>query len=420
MHPRNSKTPNLFIDPSISPSSITWSNVSLHAKVFVALASLFALCNRSPTTHAQDAPKNSKNEAILLSEFIYDSAPFPSCHASSIEETEQGLVATWFGGTHEKHPDVGIWISRLDHKPHSESTESKDSRVSDRWTTPIEVANGKQAGPQDTQLPTWNPVLFQPKTGPAPRPLYLFYKVGPSPETWWGMMTSSLDHGVTWSTPIRLPNGILGPIKNKPEELHDGSWLCPSSTETEEEPSKWTVHFELTSDRGKTWTRVPGLDQKPLNDGVSIQAIQPTLLQLGPQNWLAIGRSRQDKIFETQSLDDGKSWTPLRLGKLPNNNSGLDALTLRDGTHLLVYNHVSGTPGQWGGKRTPLNVAKSKDGREWTPWLVLEDTPGEFSYPAMIESADGLVHITYTWNRKKIKHVVISPKDGKLDRGLRD
>jgi len=279
MHPRNSKTLNLFIKPNISPSIITGSHVSLHAKVFLALASVLALCNGSPTTHAQDAPKNSKNEAILLSEFIYESAPFPSCHASSIEETEQGLVATWFGGTHEKHPDVGIWISRLDHKPKGENTESKDSRVSNRWTTPIEVANGKQAGPQDTQLPTWNPVLFQTKTGPTPRPLYLFYKVGPTPETWWGMMTSSLDHGVTWSTPIRLPNGILGPIKNKPEELHDGSWLCPSSTETEEEPSKWTVHFELTSDRGKTWTRVPGLDQKPLNDGVNIQAIQPTLLQ---------------------------------------------------------------------------------------------------------------------------------------------
>jgi len=78
MHPRNSKTLNLFIKPNISPSIITGSHVSLHAKVFLALASVLALCNGSPTTHAQDAPKNSKNEAILLSEFIYESAPFPS------------------------------------------------------------------------------------------------------------------------------------------------------------------------------------------------------------------------------------------------------------------------------------------------------------------------------------------------------
>ena len=76
----------------------------------------------------------------------------------------------------------------------------------------------------------------------------------------------------------------------------------------------------------------------------------------------------------------------------------------------MVYNHVAGTPGQWGGKRTPLNVAWSADGKSWNPWLVLENTPGEFSYPAIIQSRDGLVHITYTWNRKKIKHVVVDPQ----------
>lgn len=366
------------------------------------LSALVAVLPSNNTMLGQESQSN----AILSSSFIYETAPFPSCHASSIEETEGGLVATWFGGTHEKHPDVGIWIARLP----KQSSSSQPLQ----WTVPIEVANGKNATSDGSQLPTWNPVLFQPKTGPASEPLVLFYKVGPSPETWWGMMTTSFDQGQTWSKPIRLPEGFLGPIKNKPVERSDSAWLCPSSTETQEEPSRWNVHFEITADQGKTWTRTPGLDQTPLNDGLALQAIQPALLSLGAKHWLAVGRSRQDKIFETESRDDGATWTPLRLGKLPNNNSGLDTVTLHTGPHagkhLMVYNHVAGTPGQWGGKRTPLNVAWSANGSDWNPWVVLENTPGEFSYPAVIQSRDGLVHITYTWNRKKIKHVVIDPQ----------
>ena len=77
-------------------------------------------------------------------------------------------------------------------------------------------------------------------------------------------------------------------------------------------------------------------------------------------------------------------------------------MTLADGRFLLVYNH---TPKG----RTPLNVALSKDGIDWKPALVLENEPGEFSYPAVIQARDGLVHITYTWQRQRIRHVVVDP-----------
>ena len=366
----------------------------------LGLASLLNLAFAPLTLRAQE---NQPHPAIKSSGFIYETAPFPSCHASTIEDTPSGIVAAWFGGTHEKHPDVGIWVSCL-----------KDGK----WTEPIEAANGKGAGPNGTQLPTWNPVLFQPKKNRdgKPAPLVLLYKLGPTPETWWGMETLSYDGGKTWTKPVPLPKGILGPIKNKLIELENGDWLCPSSTETEEEPSKWQVHFERRSYADHSWSRTPSL-----NDGVEIQAIQPTLLKIAPgtpgnpgnadgqSKWKAIGRSRQNKIFETTSDDNGLTWKPLSLGTLPNNNSGLDALTLQDRRHLVVYNHIGGTPGQWGGKRTPLNVALSVDSVSWTPSVVLENTPGEFSYPAVIQSSDGLVHITYTWNRKKIKHVVLDP-----------
>jgi predicted neuraminidase len=236
----------------------------------------------------------------------------------------------------------------------------------------------------------------------------LFYKVGPTPQSWWGMLTISTDDGVTWGTPRQLPQGILGPIKNKPIELESGEILCPSSTETPEDDI-WCVHMESTKDQGLTWQRTP-----KLNDGATIGAIQPSLLKLGGSNLLAVGRTQQGKVFQMRSMDAGKSWSTMELSSLPNPNSGIDAVTLRDGRHWMVYNHVAKEAGAWGGQRSPLNVAYSKDGFDWQPILELENTPKEeFSYPAIIQTRDGMVHITYTWNRKKIRHVVIDPNKAK-------
>ena len=314
--------------------------------------------------------------SIVRSEFIYETAPFPSCHASTLAETKDGLIVAWFGGTHERHPDVGIWISHY-HK--------------DRWTPPVEVANGLGFG--TNRFPTWNPVLFQSKTGPV----MLFYKVGPSPSTWWGMLITSSDGGRTWSAPRRLPDGILGPIKNKPVQLANGDLLSPSSTEGE---AGWRVHFERSSDLGQTWTATP-----PWNDGKAIGAIQPSILFHARGKLQALGRAKQGKIFEIWSEDGGKSWDKMTLTALPNPSAGTDAVTLKDGRHLLVYNHSSKS-------RSPLNVAVSKDGKNWQAALVLEDDPAApngFSYPAVIQTSDGLVHITYTWKRERIKHIVIDP-----------
>ncbi len=195
--------------------------------------------------------------AIVKTEFIFTNAPFPSCHASTIAETKSGLVAAWFGGTAERNPDVCIYVSRNENGA---------------WTPPVAVADGVVAAARESaanlkeenaplsrdaatnRFPTWNPVLFQPKNGP----LLLFYKVGPKPAAWWGMMKTSTDDGKTWSPPQRLPEGILGPIKNKPVQLANGDILCGSSTEGD----GWKVHFERTRDFGKTWTATP-----PANDG---------------------------------------------------------------------------------------------------------------------------------------------------------
>jgi predicted neuraminidase len=326
--------------------------------------------------------KVTNQNAIVKSEFIFTNAPFPSCHASTIAETKSGLVATWFGGTAERNSDVCIYVSRNENG---------------NWTPPVAVADG--TGFATNRFPTWNPVLFQPKNGP----LLLFYKVGSSPATWWGMMMTSTDDGKTWSKPQRLPDGILGPIKNKPVQLANGDILCGSSTEGD---GGWRVHFERTTDFGKTWTATP-----PVNDGNEIGAIQPSILFLKSEILEAVGRTRNDKIFQITSSDNGKTWGAMTLTSLPNPDSGIDAVTLKDGRQLLVYNHNIRTGSNNKG-RSPLNVAVSPDDTNWFAALVLEDDPNApngFAYPAVIQTSDGLVHITYTWERKRIKHVVIDP-----------
>ena len=336
-----------------------------------------------------------------VSEFVFERAPFASAHASTIVETREGLAAAWFGGTREGAADVGIWLAgyvagrslprRSD--PVAEAGRSPEGTEAGRWTTPIEVATGVQA--DGTRHPCWNPVLFQMPDAS----LALFYKVGPSPQTWWGMVRTSRDAGHTWSEAARLPDGILGPIKNKPVRLAGGVMLAPSSTESPERPSRWRVHFERSADGGRTWTTSPA---GGLADGHDIEAIQPSILIHAGGQLEAIGRTRAGRVFETWSADAGKTWTPMTLAALPNPNSGIDAVTLRDGRHLIVYNHTDRG-------RSPLNVALSLDGKTWQAALVLESEPGEYSYPAVIQTSDGLVHITYTWQRQRIKHVIIDP-----------
>jgi predicted neuraminidase len=315
---------------------------------------------------------------IVTSEFIYERAPFPSAHASTIVEVKDGLLAAWFGGTRERAPDVGIWTSR---------------RVNGAWTAPVEVATGVQ--PDGKRLPCWNPVLF----GMADGSITLFYKVGPSPSEWWGMAMTSRDDGKSWSDQRRLPDGVLGPIKNKPVRLADGTIISGSSKESTGSPSVWRVHFERSEDQGRTWTLVK---PAPVTSGVEPDAIQPAILLHRDGRLQAVGRSRSQRIFETWSKDGGKTWTPLGLLSLPNPNSGLDAVTMRDGRHVIVYNHT--TQG-----RTPLNLAVSRDGASWSAPIALESDPGEYSYPAVIQTSDGLLHVTYTWKRERIKHVVLDP-----------
>lgn len=347
---------------------------------------IIACCLYVNNIHAQS---KIWKKGIVTDEFIYEKAPFPQCHAATIAETPKGLVTAFFGGTRERNPDVEIWVSR---------------RVNNKWTRPVSVANGIQS---DTlRYPTWNPVLYQVPGGE----LLLFYKIGPSPSTWKGWMKTSKDNGITWSDAKALPEGYIGPVKNKPVLVGKNKLISPTSTEG----NGWKIHFEITEDFGKTWRKVG-----PINDGKTYNAIQPSILiykdarlnDEARQGRLQIlARSRERAVLESWSSDNGETWSPLAKTNLPNNNSGTDAVTLKDGRQLLVYNHVLPPGKEIKGARTPLNVSVSKDGKTWYAALILEDSPiSQYSYPSVIQSKDGMLHFVYTWRREKIKYVKVDP-----------
>ncbi len=330
------------------------------------------------------------NQTGPQSEFIFTTASFQSCHASTVVELRNGdLLAAWFGGTAEGNPDVAIWASR---------------RNNGGWSNPVELA-------REPDVAAYNPVLFYTND----HRLWLYYKFGTHPMSWTAGRRWSYDDGQTWSSPQHLPAGLYGPIRTKPLVMEDGTIVSGTSVESYR---SWAVWIERSRDGGNTWIKsgpitvpanpagadtkgdappaVPGSSEWVRTEGI----IQPSVVSLGGKRLRLYARStaRTGKICIADSDDGGVTWTQARPIDLPNPNSGIDAVTLRDGRTVLIYNHSES-------RRTPLNLAVSKDGEHFRMFHVLEDQPGEFSYPAMIQGKSGNLHITYTWNRKRIRYV---------------
>jgi len=333
---------------------------------------LLPACRTRTLADSDDPPAAFPRAPLVKSEFIFTQAPFEQCHASTIVELPDGsLLAAWFGGAHEGDASVKIWGSRC---------------VSGSWSAPEVLAD-------DGGTPCWNPVLFRDRHDR----IWLFYKHGSSPKTWKGAYRTSAD-GVAWSAAEDLPPGFLGPTKNKPVTLAGGNIVAGSSVET---PFSWICWTEISSDDGKTWRRTGPISVPWHPHGV----IQPALWSSGGEHLKMLVRSSLGRIYEATSDDGGETWSDARPTALPNPNSGIDAVRMKDGDIALAYNRT--TTG-----RSPLDIAFSRDNAAtWWKTLTLEDKPGEYSYPAIIQTHDGLLHITYTWQRRRIKHVVIDPRD---------
>lgn len=380
-----------------------------------------------------DIPK--KDPYVLKDEFLYDFAPFPSAHASTIVELKNGdLLAAYFGGTWERNPDVCIWVSR---KP----------KGSDKWEAPILAGDGVfELGTADAALAglsgindsttsaylgpiknmpnvhydyltkrsdavkqnpklkrkaCWNPVLYQMPDGEV----LLFYKVGTTVGDWQGCLVRSNDGGRTWSRREMLPKGYIGPVKNKPEMVN-GRLLCPSSTENK----GWKFHVEIYNPQTSEWKYVGPVeaDSALLTDDAKqhpIMCIQPSILKLADGRLKVLMRTHNGYLATSYSSDGGDSWSKVTITDIPNNQSGTDAVTLKDGRHVLIYNNFSTLPLTKKGPRTPLCVAISNDGEHFSPFATLEDSPvDQYSYPAIIQGHDGNLHAVYTWRRLRVAY----------------
>jgi predicted neuraminidase len=323
--------------------------------------------------------------------FPVGSTSFPSSHASTLVELKDGaLLAAWFGGTAEGKPDVAIWSSR--HTSHG-------------WSIPKELA-------REENTPCWNPVLFHTRNGR----LWLYYKFGPSPSEWTAARKFSTDEGATWSQPERLPAGVIGPVRAKPLVLPDGTIVSGSSIESY---LSWAAWIERSTDDGKTWAKIgpfqpiqtaqsviassqKNSSPENLDPGKTYGIIQPSVVSLGGNHLRFYARSTEQiaRICAADSYDNGRTWTQPHPLEIPNPNSGIDAVALRDGRVVLIYND---TPQG----RSPLNLAVSKDAEHFKMFSTLESEPGEYSYPAIIQTKEGSLEITYTWNRKSIRHIHI-------------
>lgn len=343
-------------------------------RMFRSLLALSLLtCSAARAQHDQMVPQ------MHTRIFIMENPPVAEVHASTIVELDKGrLMAAWFGGTREGKKDVGIWTSVL---------------TNGEWSAPVEIVNGVI---NDTlRYPSWNPVLFRTKAGK----LFLFYKVGPNPREWWGMKMVSTNNGKTWSKPERLPNGMLGPIKNKPFQLDDGDILYPTSTESVDK-NVWKVHLEKSDKNAENWSHIA-----VPND--TFQAIQPSILRYGHDSLQLLCRSKNDRVVQSWSADNGKTWSPVTATSLLNPNSGTDALTLQNGLKMIVYNPAP-HGNRWSDGRARLYVAVSRNGIDWQDVAMLEKgDKGEFSYPAIIQGQNGNIHITYTADRKNIRYVMM-------------
>ena len=303
--------------------------------------------------------------SVINTRFIVppDEMPTPSCHAVTLAETAPGeLMAAWFGGHHEGAEDVRIWGTtyRAGH-----------------WNQAVQLT---QALPDNAHA-QWNPVLFN-----HDGVLYLHFKAGESPRSWQGYYQRSHDQGHVWSEAQAQPPDFLGPIRNKPLAVTEQRVLYPSSTEHQ----GWRAHIEVQQGQELFQVAIP--------DPQHLGAIQPALLRHCNGLIQALCRTRSGIIAQSFSRDHGSSWSELETTSLPNPNSAIDAITLKNGQHLLVYNPVLAG-------RSPLVVALSNDGQNWDYQLTLDDGEGEFSYPTVIEADNGAIHIAYTWQRRAIRHV---------------
>jgi predicted neuraminidase len=368
-------------------------------------------------------------------------APQVQNHAANLMSLPGGdLACVWFAGTQEGVPDISIYLSRL-------------APGSDTWSAPVQLSDDGTRSEQ-------NPILFRTPGGE----LWLLYTAqqAGNQDTAEVRRRVSSDDGASWG-PVRTlfpateAGGIF--VRQPVVVLASGRWLLPVFRCPRTPGRRWvgdrdTSAVMISDDRGRSWRSVdvPG----------STGCVHMNIVEVD-DGLLALFRSRwADAIYASRSRDDGQTWSEPEPTALPNNNSSIQVTRFVDGRLGLVYNHSSAAdaterrlslydeiddegvaapgpsrvtaapaapavPGErtafWGAPRAPMTLALSADGgASWTHRRDLEIGDGyclsnnsrdglnrEFSYPSIQQTADGAVHIAFTYFRQAIKYVRLTP-----------
>ncbi len=352
-----------------------------------------------------------RSEALLPSPCIQNHAAFLSLGAD-------GLHCLWFGGSLEGKADISIHRSTL---------------AGDGWTSAAQITGDPDRSEQ-------NPVEFDTPDG---RRLIL-HTAQPGGNQDACVVRMRELNGPPTDLPLPAGTFIRGPIHIR----EDGAWPLPLFRCVPRPGQKWTGSHDsaalaISPDHGKTWreVEVPG----------SIGCVHMTLVPLGGARYAAFFRRRQaDFVHRTETIDGGDSWSVPEPTDVPNNNSSISVIRLADGRIAMACNPANaamhpdarraslydelgaaddrpnatgGCNPIWGVPRAPMTLALSTDeGRSFPTRILVEDGPGtclandsldgrnhEMSYPSLVQSADGTLHLAYTYHRRAIKYVALTP-----------
>ncbi len=329
----------------------------------IAFISVILIASHTIYSAAAEGPF-FKTEPI----FEFDES-HPSNHASTIAMMPNGdLLATWFGGSHEGMPDAAIWAARK-------------QAGKDEWTKPSILID-------DPKLAEGNSLLFTDSKGKV----WLFFvkKYDPKWDAWDKtklLLQTSVDNGNTWTEPREVTPEMGWMVRNNLLELPDGRLLLPVYLDG----TPKQCLFWLSGDGFKTWEerRVPVT--KP-------ESLQPSFVLLGGERILMLARHGgvPGKIWSALSDDLGKTWRDVKKTKLNNPDSGINLIRLQSGSLVLAFNDSQLS-------RTPLTIALSEDeGKTWPYRKKIETAAKEFSYPFLIQTPDGRIHLTYTADDRRI------------------
>ncbi|MCZ8519538.1 MULTISPECIES: sialidase family protein [Paenibacillus] len=316
-------------------------------------------------------------------------------HAANLLALDNGdLLCTWFTGSGEGNPDTNVVLSRL-------------PAGSDQWTAPELLSSDPERSEQ-------NPVLFQAPDGR----LWLLHTSNEPHNQKTSRIVTRLsgDRGLTWGPAEVITDrpGIF--LRHPPVVTGNGDWVLPAYY------CRLDGHYSVvlrSTDQGRTWTETEVPD--------SIHRVQMNIIPRSDGSLLAMFRSRQaDRIYMSESTDEGRTWSPPVKSPLANNNSSTQWAKLADGRIALIYNDSTMERDQfrWVQRkgetrkkplRTPLTLSISEDGgRSWPHTrnvqmadLEYKESEVGYSYPSIIAPGDGRLHIAFSYLRKGIKYVCV-------------